>query len=478
MPSIINSFFWKFIERIGTQAVSFVVSIILARMLMPSDYGYIAIIMTFISFANVIIEGGLNSALIQKKECDNLDYSTVLYVTIITSSILYSLLYFAAPYIADFYGYNKLEPLLRVLGIVLFFGAINSVQNAFLVKKLQFNKLFYSSFSAVVVSAIIGILLAILGFGIWALVAQNIAITFTTMIVMWFTVKWRPEFHCSFQRFKQLYSFGWKIFATNIIITIFLNIRSLIIGRVYSSSSLAFFDRGKSLPSLAIDNINNSIQSVMFPVLSMQQESKETVKLLMIKSIRVSSYIIYPILIGLIVIAEPLVELLLTDKWLPAVPYVQIFCIAYLFMPIQNVNMVAIKALGHSSTILNLEILKKVIELAILLISIKISVIAIAWGVAVYNFLCIFINLYPTKKLLKYNYKEQLGDVLPPFLISLVMGIIIYPIQIYFDNSLAIIILSIILGAMIYIIISKRFGISSYKYLLVLFTQKIRKNEY
>ena len=474
MPSVINSFVWKFIERIGTQSVSFVVSIILARMLMPSDYGYIAIIMTFISFANVIIEGGLNSALIQKKECDNIDYSTVVFVSILASTILYSILYFIAPYIGAFYNYNQLTAILRVLGIVLFFGAVNSVQNAFLVKNLQFKKLFYSSFSSVIVSAIIGISMAKIGFGIWALVAQNIALIFTTMIVMWFTVKWRPEFHCSFIRFKQLYSFGWKIFATNTIITIFLNIRSLIIGRVYSSSSLAFFDRGKSLPSIAIDNINTSIQSVMFPVLSMRQDSTDGVKQMMSRSIRVSSYIIYPILIGLIVIAEPLVKLLLTNKWLPAVPYVQIFCVANLFMPIQNVNMVAIKALGYSSIILNLEIIKKIIELTILIISVKINVIAIAWGVAIYNFICIFINLYPTKKILNYSYREQISDVTPPCLISVLMGVIIYPIQIYCDNTFITIILSITGGIIIYILISKLLNIDSYKYLQNLLLKKIK----
>lgn len=474
---IISNFLWKFFERIGFQAISFILSMILARILLPSDYGNIALIMVFISLANIIIEGGFNSALIQKKDCDELDYSTVLWTTVGFSTIIYILLYICAPYIGIFFGNILLCKILRVTSLILFAGAINSVQSAYLTRLLLFKKIFICSFISMIISAITGISLAYYGYGIWSLVIQQLVLSYTTLIIMFLCVDWKPKLEFSFDRLKTLYDFGWKIFATNLITSVFTNIRSLIIGKVYTASNLAFFDRGRSIPSLAMDNINSSIQAVLFPVLSRSQDKKMQIKNMMQKSIKLTSYLIYPLLIGLLVVSKPLIIVLLTDKWINAVPYLQIFCISYILMPIQNINMVAIKSLGYSSVLLRLEIIKKIIEIIILIISAYINVIAIAWGVVIYNFISIFINLYPTTKYLGYHYSEQLRDTTPSLLISILMGGLLFLLKSAITTTpiMNLIILTF-LGVMIYILLSTIFKIQSFYYVLNIFNRKNKEN--
>lgn len=472
---IIYNLLWKFFERTCVQVISFVVSIILARLLEPADYGNVAIVMVFISLANVIIDGGLNSALIQKKNADIIDFSTIFYTTLVLSVIVYSALFFVSSWVGAFYGNIELVKIIRVLGITLFCGAVNSIQNAYLSKKLLFKKLFFCSFLGVVISGIIGIILALSGAGLWALVFQYLSLSITTMIVMWLTVKWRPKLVFSFERFSSLFNFGWKIFFTNIIMSLFENVRSLIIGKVYNSSSLAFFDRGKSVPSIVMDNVNASIQSVMFPVLSERQDNLDDIKNLMRKSIRLSSYVIFPLLVGLLVVAEPLVNVLLTEKWLNAVPYVRIFCVALIIMPIQNVNIVAIKAIGNSALILRLETIKKIIEVVILILSVKINVQAIAWGVVIYNFISLFINLYPAKKIIHYGYFQQFSDAAKPLLLSIIMGGSVLLLKLLILSPLLLLLLSTIVGVIVYVVISIISRDSSFYYIIDSFKKNINK---
>lgn len=470
--SVFSSFIWKFLERSSVQIVSFVVTIILARLLTPEDYGSIAIVLVFISLATVFIEGGLNTALIQKKDCDLIDYSTILYFSLFVALVVYSILFLSAPAIANFYDKPELCPVMRVIGITLFFNSVNSIQNAYLSKNLLFKKIFYSSFIGVFLSAAIGITMAYQGKGIWALVAQQVVSSFSIMFVMLFTVKLRPVCSFSKDRFKTLFDYGWKILLSNLTISIFNNIRSLIIGKIYSTSSLAYYDKGRQFPSLIMDNINTSIQSVMFPVLSIEQNNLSNVKSIMRRSTRVSSYAIFPLLVGLMVVAEPLTITLLTQKWKDAIPFIQIFCIAFIMMPIQNVNMVAIKALGYSDISLKLELFKKIIATIVLVISVFFGVKAIAWGVVIYNFICITINLYPSKILLDYGYKEQILDVLPALLISLLMGIFVYCLNLLPFNPIILLIIDFFSGVLIYVFLSIIFKLESYKYILEFLKRK------
>ena len=276
---------------------------------------------------------------------------------------------------------------------------------------MLFKKLFYCTLGSTLLSGVVGLAMAYQGYGVWSLVGQQVVNQFATTLIMWFTIKWRPILVFSFLRFKRLFDFGWKIFLANLIIVVYEDVRSLIIGKVYQPVTLAFFDRGKQLPGLMMTNVNISLQTILLPAFANIQDDPQRVKQMTKRSIELTNFVIMPLLVGLLVAAKPFVLLLLTEKWLGVVPFIQIFCIAYMMIPIQSSNMSAIKALGHSGITLKIEIIKKVIEAVILLVSFLIDVYAVAWGIVLYNFICIIVNLYPCRKLLDYGLFEQLKDV-------------------------------------------------------------------
>ena len=464
--TLIGSTIWKLFERMSSQVVSFIVSVLLARILLPEEYGVIAILLIFINIANVVVDGGLNTALIQKKNADEVDFSTILYVSIILAAALYILLYLLAPAIAKFYDNDILVPLLRVLSLNLFFNSFNSVQRAYVSKHMLFRKLFLSSFGAVVVSGILGIVMAYNGFGVWALVGQQLVSQIVTSCIMWFTIKWRPLCVFSYDRFKRLFDYGWKIFVTNLVIVLYGNIRGLIIGKMYSPTSLAYFERGKSLPALFMENINSSIQTVLLPAFSDQQDDRLRVKQMMKRSMKLNCFVTFPLLVGLFVVAESLVEVLLTEKWMLAVPFIRIFSIAYMFLPMQIANLEAIKALGYSSTTLKLEIIKKSIEIIILILSFMINVYAVAWGIVIYNAISLLINLSPNIKILNYGYSEQLKDILPLVFASLLMGGITWSIYWFQLNVYITLALQLLVGGISYFLFSKLFKVDSLEYII------------
>jgi len=462
--TVINSMVWKLLEQFSSQIVSFVISIILARILMPSDYGIIAIILVFINLAKVIIDGGMSTALIQKKNADQIDFSTIFWFCMLLAIILYTILFFVAPLIAAFYNNELLKPVLRVLSIIVFFNSFNSIQRAFVSRHMLFRKLFYVNGIAILVSGIVGIFMAYKGFGVWALVGQSITSSVVCSIIMWFSVKWRPTFEFSKQRFIGLFDYGWKIFVTEFIIAIYQDIRSLVIGKVYQPSTLAFFDRGKSLPSLIMSNVTSSINAVLLPTFAEEQDNIVRVKQMMRRSVQVSYFFVSPLLVGFFCASKEIVLLLLTEKWLPAVPFIQIFCIAFLLMPIQNINVTAIKSLGYSSITLKLEIIKKIIEAVILVISFLINVYAVAWGIVLYNLICIFINISPSKRLIHYGWIEQMKDITPTFLAALIMGGFVYVLKFLPFNILVILSIQVIIGGFVYYLLVRWFKLESYKY--------------
>lgn len=464
--TIINATFWKLLERFSTQIASFIITIILARILMPEEYGIIAMLTIFINIANVIIDGGLNTALIQKKDADNVDFSTILIASLAVATLLYVILFFSAPYISSFYSVNILTPVLRVLSLNLIINSFNSIQRAYVSKYMLFGKLFYSSFFSVLLSGVISIYLAYSGWGVWALVAQQLLLQILISIIMWFTIKWRPIFVFSGDSFKGLFNYGWKILVTNLIISFYENARSLVIGKIYKPSALAYYDRGRQFPDLIMININTSLQTVLLPAFAEVQDDKIRLKEMMRRSLKLSCYCIFPFLTLMFVCAKPMVLVLLTSKWLMAVPFIQIFCVAQMLMPIQSSNIAAIKAMGYSGVILKLELLKKVLEAVIMVVSFMIGLYAIAYGVVLYNFLCIFINLSPNKKLLNYDVREQLGDALPPFVLSIVMGGLIYGYSYCKLSMLALLIVQCISGVIIYIVLSYVTKDESFLYLL------------
>ena len=462
--TLLNATIWKLLERFSAQIVSFVVSIVLARILLPEDYGVIAILMVFINLANVIVDGGFNTALIQKKDADNVDFSTIFLFSLLFSVFLYLIIFLSAPLISYFYDNPILTPVLRVLGVIIFFNSIGSIQRAYVAKHMVFQQLFYSSLGSVLLSGLVGIWMAIKGYGVWALVAQQIVAQFATVAIMWITLKWKPVLVFSINRFKSLFDYGWKIFMTNFIVAVYEDIRSLIIGKLYQPASLAFFDRGKQLPSLLMTNINASIQAILLPAFAADQDNRERVKQMMRRSMKLNSFFVLPLLVGLFVTAKPLVIVLLTEKWLDAVPFIQIFCAAFMLMPIQSSNMVAIKSLGYSDVTLKLEIIKKVLEACIMIITFFISVYAVAWGIFIYNFICVFINLSPNKRLLNYGIGEQIIDVAPVYGISILMGCCVYCIGLLPLPNIGLLLIQVISGAALYVLLCKFFRVDSLDY--------------
>lgn len=464
--TILKSFFWKLFEKLSAQLIQFVVTIVLARLLLPSEYGTIALIAIFIQLCDVIIDGGLNTALIQKKDADNTDFSTIFYFSLGMAVALYGVMFVCAQYISSFYSQPELVTVIRVLSLSLPFYAFNSIQRAYVSKYMLFQRLFYSSLGAVVLSGILGIYMAYHGYGVWALVAQNVSNQVFTTIIMWFTVRWRPVMRFSAERFKVLFGYGWKILGANFITSLFVNVRKLVIGKFFTPSSLAFYEKGDQLPHLVMSNIFTSVQTILLPTFSESQDDRSRVKAMMRRSTKLSCFFIYPLMVGMIVSAKPLVLFLLTEKWLPAVQFVQILCIANFFRPITISNWEAIKALGYSGITLKLEIIKKVVDIVILVISAFISVYAIAWGCVLFNLICVFINLAPNKKLLNYGIGEQVKDAVPTLLIALVMGVAIYWIQWLEIPNLVILILQFVLGIVIYSGLSRIFKEESFMYVL------------
>lgn len=463
---------WKFGERITAQGISLVVSIILARILGPNDYGIIALVMVFISIANVFVSGGFGNALVQKKGADNLDFSSVFYINIAMSVVIYFLIYITAPYISDFYNMSVLCPALRVLGIRIIIAAINSIQQAYVSREMLFKRFFWSTLFGTLVSGVIGVYLAYAGYGVWALVIQYLTNTCVDTVVLWFTVRWRPMLKFSWQRARELIAYGWKILASNLLDTGYNQMRSMIIGKVYTSADLAFYNQAEKYPSVIVTNVNTSISTVLFPAISLFQDDKIKVKQMTRRAIQVSSYVMWPLMIGLAVVAESLVKVLLTEKWLPCVPYLRIFCISYGLYPIHTANLQAINAQGRSDLFLKMEIIKKICGVLLLIGALRYGVLAMAGSVLLSGILSTFINSSPNRKLLGYTYKEQLEDILPSLFMALIMAFVIYPIKAFKLSNELILLLQIVLGGVIYVLMSILTKQTAFSYLV----KSIKKN--
>ena len=469
----IYGLFWKFLERISAQSITLIISIILARLLSPKDYGTIAILLIFTSIADVFVNAGFGRALIQKKDADNLDFSSVFYFSFLFSIFVYAVIYMAAPFIAGFYNMPVLQPTLQVLALRIPVAGINSVQQAYVSRNMQFKKFFYSTLSGTAASAVVGIAMAYNGYGIWSLVGQYLSNAVVNTIVLFCVNDWRPQLIFSLHRLKSLFSYGWKLLLSNLLDTGYQSLNSLLIGKFYALVDLAFFDTGKKFPMVIVTNINSSISSVLFPALASEQDDLEKVKAHTRRVIQISSYIMWPMMLGIAACADCIVSLVLTDKWLPAVPYLQIACITYGLWPIHTTNLQAITALGRSDIFLKLEIVKKAIGVVALLISIQYGVLAIALTGIVTGIISTFINAYPNGYLLKYNYFEQIRDVLPSFLCAVFMAVIVYFSGSFFENIYFKLLLQIIVGIVVYILLSIFFKLNSFQYITTL----IRKNK-
>ncbi len=475
--AVIKNFIWRFAERCGAQLVTFVVSIVLARILVPEDYGTIALVTVFTTILQVFVDSGLGTALIQKKDADDLDFSSVFYFNFIVCLILYAGMFIAAPSIARFYGDVSLIAIVRVISLTIVISGVKGIQQAYVSRHMLFKRFFFSTIGGTVFSAFLGIAMAYAGYGVWALVVQQLSNTAIDTLILWLTVKWRPKRSFSWKRLEELLSYGWKLLVSALLDTGYNNITNLIIGKVYSSSDLAFYNQGDKFPKVIVSNINTSIDSVLLPSMSNVQNDRQGVKRMTRRAIKTSTYVMAPLMMGLAFCADSIVRVILTDKWLPCVLYMQIFCFTYMFWPIHTANLNAIKALGRSDLFLKLEIIKKIVGIVILLFTMRISVKAMAYSMIVTSILGQVINSWPNYKLLNYGYFEQIKDILPSIVLATVMGVLISLIRLLNIAPGFMLLIQMVLGVVIYIYGSYILKLESFEYLLDMIKSFIKRKE-
>lgn len=463
---VVSNLIWRFMERCGAQMVSFVVSIVLARLLLPEQYGQIALISVFITILNVFVDSGFGNALIQKKDADYRDFSTVFFFNVSFCLFLYLIVFLCAPLIALFYEDSSLIPLIRVLSLTIVISGVKNIQQVYVMKNLIFKKFFYATLFGTILSAIVGITLAMRGFGVWALVFQHLTNTFVDTCVLWLTVKWYPKWYFSFCRLKEMFSYGYKLLLSSLMNTVYINFRQLIIGKFYSSADLAFYNKGKQFPYLIVQNVNTSIDSVLFPVMSKAQDNKEELKKMVRLSIKTGSFIMWPLLIGLGAVSESLIELLLTEKWMPCVPYLIIFCLVCGWYPIQTANLNAIKAVGRSDIFLKLEIVQSVCGIALLIPVIHKGVWYIALMFLASSILNCIIIAYPNKKLVGYGCLQQFFDMLPILLLAVIMGAAVYCVKYFIENLYIRLFIQVLVGMAVYTAGATLFKFEAFYYVL------------
>ena len=459
---VVSNLIWRFMERFGSQLVAMVVQIILARMLDPAVFGTVAKVTIITTILLVFVDSGMANSLIQKKDPDDLDFSSVFYFNMAFCLVLYAGLFAAAPAIARFYDDAQLTAIVRVLGLTVVVAGVKNVQQAYVSKTLQFKRFFFATLGGTLLSAAVGIVMVFCGFGVWAIVAQQLTNVTVNTAILWLTVGWRPKRMFSFERLKGLLGYGWKLIVSGLLDTVYNKLREIMIAVFYTDADLAYYNRGMTYPNLLVENINASIDSVLLPVLSAEQDHKEQVRNMTRRAIRISTYVMMPMMMGLAVCAEPLIRLLLTEKWLPCVPYLRIFCFSYAFYPLHTANLNAIKAMGRSDLFLKLEIIKKVFGVIILLVTSVMSQL---------------INSWPNAKLLDYAYGHQLMDMLPAILLSLVMGAAVYPIQLFGWSDWVTLPVQVIAGAAVYILGSVIFRLDSFSYLLGIMKKLMHRGE-
>lgn len=469
--------FWKFFERVGVFGVQFILQIILARLLSPELYGVLSIMLIFITIANVFIQTGFNTSLIQNKDVTEEDYSSVFWVTLCIAGVLYIIVFVAAPVIGAFFNTRELVTPLRVLALVLFPGALNSVQLAKVSRELDFRRVFFSNIVAILVSGIVGIVMALHGGGLWALVAQYLLNVVIASVVMSVTVNWRPKLVLKFSRIKVLFSFGGKLLISSLIDTLYQNLQSLVVGKKYDSEMLGYYNKGLQFPQSFISVINGTVQTVMLPIMSVEQDDRVQLKQIMRRSITLSAYFVFPLMAGMMAMATPIVQLLLSDKWLPTVPYLQISCLMFALFPVQSCNLQAINAVGRSDIFLRLEIIKKGYGILLLAVAVVFfeTPIAIAWTGVIAAVVSSFVNSWPNKKLIGYSYLEQVKDLQPAFLLSVAMYLVVYSVLLLKLPVIYTIAVQFSVGVLVYFALSAIFRVDSFYYLLRFAKERIRK---
>ena len=449
----------------------------MARLLDPENYGVISIVMIFITFCDAIVSGGFGNAIVQKKDADELDVNTMLCCSVATSFLLYLIIFCAAPFIADFYEMDIIRSILRVLGLRLLISGVNSIQRAWIQKRMLFKRFFISTSFGTIISAIVGIAMAYIGMGAWALVAQYLTNSFIDTTVLLITNDWKPRLQFSGIRAKNMLSYGWKVLVTTVVYTIEGDLRSLIIGKKFGSADLAYYDQGKKFPNLLVTNINTSISNVMFPVLSENQNDLIRLKQMCRRAVRVGIYLLSPLLIGLIGVADTFVVAVLSAKWVPCIPFLRILTLVFLVRPFTTTCQQSILSVGRSDVTLKIEIIVNAAAIGILFYSVFIlqSVIGIAIGTLFAEGVSMLMFMYYENKIIRYSYKEQLQDLLPSLTMSTLMGGFMYLLHFLPLHEGLVLIIQIVIGAAFYLLVSYAIKFEPFIYLIKMVRGKFHK---
>lgn len=471
----VSGVLWSFAGQFSVQGIQFLVSIVLARLLSPDDYGMIGMLAIFLAISQVFIDGGFSSALIQRKECDDTTYSTVFYINVGISILCYGILFVAAPFIASFYGQPILKDIARVSSLSLIIGALSATNTVQLTKRIDFKTQSKINVLSAILSGITGIVMAYSGFGVWALVAQSVSLALFKLIMTVMSVRWFPSLVFSGTIFKELFSFGSKLVVVSLISSVYTNIRSLIIGKRFSPADLGQYTTANKFATMAGTSLSGVLYNVSFPVLSKVQDDDAVLLDAYKRFLSVSAFAIFPLMMLLAGIAEPLIRFLVTDKWLECVPFLQILCFGWMYDCLTKINLNLLYVKGRSDLVLRLEIVKKTIAFTILFASCFLGIIGICVGAAIYDFIAFFCNTYYTKRLLGYGFKEQFLQTLPYLLLSLMVLAVSLLVCSLNLSPLPLILIAVTASGTIYLMLSWAMRLSALKELLTILKQLFKK---
>jgi len=471
----VKSVMWSAVERFGSQGIQFVMSIIIARLLLPEEYGLIAMLAFFMAIAQTFVDSGFGSALIQKNDRNEIDYSTAFYFNFVVAVLVYLILFFAAPFIADFYKEEKLIDITRVVGISLILNSFGLVQRAKLSIALDFKKLALASTLAVFVSGLLGIWMAYTGYGVWALVAQTVLNNLICNILLWTLSRWSPLWVFSKESFIALFSFGSKLLLSSLLHTVYTNLYTLVIGKFYSKQSLGSYYQASNLATFTSNNISAVIVRAIYPIQCSMQDDDEKLKYYFSKYLKLSCYVIFPISVGLCALAEPLVKVVLNVQWIPAIPYIQILCIAYMWNPVMMMNSSILNVKGRSDYFLRAEVIKKIMAIIILVTTIPFGIKIMCWGLLLYSFTDMIIITIYTKKLMGLRLLNQFKDILPIILLTATMGLLAYGSTFLFINQVLKLLIGTFVGLVYFLTVSKIAKFEEFTFLLNLVKKQLKR---
>ncbi|WP_239442881.1 lipopolysaccharide biosynthesis protein [Gordonibacter sp. An230] len=464
----ISSLFWKLFEHGGRAVVELLVQIVMARLLAPEEFGALAIMLVFVNVGNVVVQSGLNTALVQTPNIGDRDCSTVFWLSLSASLVLYFSVFFCAPLFADFYGMPHIVWPLRVLAFVLIINSFNAVQVAIVQRALEFRKAFNATVASVVFSGVLGVASALNGAGLWALVAQQLVYQLANCVALALQVRWRPRFVFDVDRAGMLFSFGWKLLASGLLDALYRSLSDLIIGKQFSAEDLGLVSQGKKYPMSVGSILDGAIQPVMLSAVSRVQHDAAYVKRLVRRALKTSTYLVVPSMAAFALVAEPLVRLLLGEPWLPCVPFLQMYCFVYALLPIHTANLQALNGMGRSDLFLKLELVKKAYGMIAMLFAAFVlrDVYFLVGSYMLTGVVSTFVNAWPNRKVVGYSYAEQVSDICPAFFLSAISVILASPVGLLALPDVATVVLQVAVVVATYVSLSRLFRVEAFSYLL------------